>query len=213
MEELRRPHANPTPTGQARTHKLNALGIVEVSHREPVLDYRSLFQISFFLTGSRAEAEQLFRLMRFNVFARNYEDHANNFTWLCERGEWRLSSVYGLTYSAGFHRGAMLRLARLTVAGVAVALWRATFSRRDNKGWAVPGLSARGLSLFVDGPRRRAFGATRRHFVQVNLYFFTTMPARVVVLGMAGPHAAPRDVFKLIVGKLHALFFAKTRIS
>ena len=90
-----------------RVHMLTASGIVEVSHREPVLNYKSLFQISYFLTGSRAEAEQLFRLMCFNVFARNYDDHANNFTWLCEQGEWKLSPAYDLTYSAGFHRGHM----------------------------------------------------------------------------------------------------------
>ena len=91
----------------ARVHMLTASGIVEVSHREPALDYKSLFQISYFLTGSRAEAEQLFRRMCFNVFARNYDDHSNNFSWLCERGEWRASPAYDLTYSAGFHHGHM----------------------------------------------------------------------------------------------------------
>lgn len=90
-----------------RIHMLSASGVVEVSHREPALDYRSLFQISYFLTQSRADAEQLFRLMCFNVFAHNYDDHANNFSWLCEGGEWRLAPAYDLTYSAGFHRGHM----------------------------------------------------------------------------------------------------------
>lgn len=90
-----------------RIHMLSASGIVEASHREPSLDYRSLFQISYFLTGSPSEARQLFRLMCFNVFAHNYDDHANNFSWLCEEGSWKLSPAYDLTYSAGFHRGHM----------------------------------------------------------------------------------------------------------
>ena len=90
-----------------RVHMLSAAGVVEVSHREPSLDYRSLFQISYFLSHSRADAEQLFKLMCFNVFAHNYDDHANNFSWLCEDGAWRLAPAYDLTYSAGFHRGHM----------------------------------------------------------------------------------------------------------
>lgn len=90
-----------------RIHMLSASGVVEVSHREPSLDYRSLFQISYFLSQSRADAQQLFKLMCFNVFAHNYDDHANNFSWLCEDGEWRLAPAYDLTYSAGFHRGHM----------------------------------------------------------------------------------------------------------
>ena len=80
---------------------LSASGIVEVSHRVPALDYESLFQISSFLTGSQEEARRLFRLMCFNVFAHNQDDHSNNFSWLCEKGEWRLAPAYDLTYSVG----------------------------------------------------------------------------------------------------------------
>ncbi len=90
-----------------RVHMLSASGIVEVSHRIPALDYRSLFQISNFLTGAREEAKQLFRLMCFNVFSHNYDDHANNFSWLCEEGRWHLAPAYDLTYSKGFHHGHM----------------------------------------------------------------------------------------------------------
>ena len=57
------------------------------------------FQISYFLTHSRAEAEQLFRLMCFNVFSHNYDDHAKNFSWLCDEGEWHLAPAYDFMYS------------------------------------------------------------------------------------------------------------------
>lgn len=84
-----------------RRHMLTASAIVEVSHRTPALDYESLFQISAFLTGSQHEARRLFRLMCFNVFAHNRDDHSNNFTWLCDDGRWALSPAYDLTYSDG----------------------------------------------------------------------------------------------------------------
>lgn len=84
-----------------RVHMVSASGIVEVSHRVPALDYESLFQISAFLGDGQDEARRLFRLMCFNVFAHNQDDHSNNFTWLCREGSWRLSPAYDLTYSEG----------------------------------------------------------------------------------------------------------------
>ena len=90
-----------------RLHMLSASGAVEVSHREPILDYRNLFQMTYLLTQSREQAEQLFRLACFNVFARNHDDHANNFSWLYDGQAWQLAPAYDLTYSEGFHRGHM----------------------------------------------------------------------------------------------------------
>lgn len=87
-----------------RRHMLSASAIVEVSHRIPALDYENLFQISSFLTGSHGEAQQLFRLMCFNVFAHNRDDHSNNFSWICDNGTWSLSPAYDLTYSEGMGR-------------------------------------------------------------------------------------------------------------
>lgn len=84
-----------------RVHMLSASAIVEVSHRVPSLDYESLFQISAYLGCGAVEAKRIFRLMCFNVFAHNRDDHSNNFTWLCDGGAWRLSPAYDLTYSDG----------------------------------------------------------------------------------------------------------------
>lgn len=90
-----------------RIHMLSASGLLEVSHRQPVLDYENLFQLSFFLNGSMAEAQELFRRTCFNVFAHNHDDHSNNFTWLCEDGAWRLSPAYDLTFSdTAYHQHA-----------------------------------------------------------------------------------------------------------
>lgn len=90
--------------GEKRIHMLSASGLLEVSHRQPVLDYENLFQLSYFLNGSAAEAQELFRRMCFNVFAHNHDDHSNNFTWLCEETSWRLSPAYDLTYSDTAYR-------------------------------------------------------------------------------------------------------------
>ena len=84
---------------------LTAAALLEVSHRVPALDYKSLFQLLYYLTGERSEAEQLFRRMCFNVFAHNHDDHSNNFTWLCEGGQWRLAPAYDLTYSTTYFGG------------------------------------------------------------------------------------------------------------
>ena len=45
------------------------------------------------------ELLNLYRLMCFNVFAHNRDDHSNNFTFLCDHGDWRLAPAYDLTWS------------------------------------------------------------------------------------------------------------------
>lgn len=54
------------------------------------------------LTKDFSEVEKLYRLMCFNIFAHNRDDHSKNFTYLYEETEdrWRLSPAYDLTYSS-----------------------------------------------------------------------------------------------------------------
>ena len=59
-------------------------------------------QLTLELTGSVADCEQLFRVMCFNVAVGNCDDHARNFSYLCENGVWRLSPAYDLTQDEGF---------------------------------------------------------------------------------------------------------------
>ena len=82
-------------------HMLTASGLLEISHRFPVLDYEHLFQATQMLTSNLEQSWQLFRLMCFNAYAHNQDDHSNNFAWLYENG-WRLSPAYDLTYSTSF---------------------------------------------------------------------------------------------------------------
>lgn len=53
------------------------------------------------LTRDFAEIEKLFRLMCFNIFAHNRDDHSKNFTYLYDEDEerWILSPAYDLTFS------------------------------------------------------------------------------------------------------------------
>lgn len=56
-------------------------------------------QLTLLLTKSYEELEKLFRLMCFNVFAHNRDDHSKNFSYLYKDGKWTLSPAYDLTYS------------------------------------------------------------------------------------------------------------------
>ena len=85
--------------GEQRIHMASVSGLLETSHRIPNLDYHILMQLTLKLTQDYREIEKLYRLMCFNVFAHNRDDHSKNFSYLCEDGQWRLSPAYDLTYS------------------------------------------------------------------------------------------------------------------
>ncbi len=75
--------------------------ILETSHRIPNLDYDILMKLTLQLTKSMEECEKLYRLMCFNVFAHNRDDHSKNFSYIYrdEEKRWILSPAYDLTYS------------------------------------------------------------------------------------------------------------------
>ena len=86
-----------------RKHMLSAAGLLEVSYRVPSLDYITLMQLTLYLTHDFGEVENMYRLMCFNVFAQNRDDHAKNFSYLYENGKWHLSPAYDLTYSRTYY--------------------------------------------------------------------------------------------------------------
>lgn len=87
--------------GMARVHMVSAAGLLETSHRIPNLDYDLLMKLTLKLTRDMEECKKLFRLMCFNVFAHNRDDHSKNFTYIYVEQEkrWVLSPAYDLTYS------------------------------------------------------------------------------------------------------------------
>ena len=84
-----------------RIHMISASTVLETSHRIPNLDYEILMKLTLELTKDFEEIEKLFRLMCFNVFAHNRDDHSKNFTYIYNEKEerWVLSPAYDLTYS------------------------------------------------------------------------------------------------------------------
>lgn len=84
-----------------KLHMVSAAGILETSHRIPNLDYDILMKLTLKLTKSMEECEKLYRLMCFNVFAHNRDDHSKNFSYIYreEEARWVLSPAYDLTYS------------------------------------------------------------------------------------------------------------------
>ena len=87
--------------GARKVHVISAAGLLETSHRTPNLDYIMLMKLTVGLTKDFLEAEKLFRLMCFNVFAHNRDDHSKNFSFIYDEDKkvWRLSPAYDLTYS------------------------------------------------------------------------------------------------------------------
>ncbi len=86
-----------------RVHMLSAAALLEVSWRMPSLDYITLMQLTMVLTHDFGELEKLYRLMCFNVFAHNQDDHAKNFSYLYQDGKWRLSPAYDLTFCNSYY--------------------------------------------------------------------------------------------------------------
>ena len=80
-----------------RLHVVTASGLLNEPIRPPKMDYHSLLQLTGYLTQSPVEVEQQFRRMAFNVYARNYDDHARNFSFICRSGKWTLAPAYDLT--------------------------------------------------------------------------------------------------------------------
>jgi serine/threonine-protein kinase HipA len=80
-----------------RLHVVTASGLLNEPITPPKMDYHSLLQLTGYLTQSPTEVEQQFRRMAFNVYARNYDDHARNFSFICRDGKWKLAPAYDLT--------------------------------------------------------------------------------------------------------------------
>ena len=80
-----------------RLHMATASGLLNEPLTPPKMDYHSLLQLTGYLTQSSEAVEQQFRRMVFNHYARNYDDHARNFSFLFRDGRWELAPAYDLT--------------------------------------------------------------------------------------------------------------------
>ena len=88
--------------GSNRLHMHTACGLLDSDYRTPSLDYEDLIALTSSLTRDVREVEKLYQLAVFNVLAHNRDDHSKNFSFLMdEKGEWKLSPAYDLTFSSG----------------------------------------------------------------------------------------------------------------
>lgn len=119
-----------------KVHMISAGGLLETSHRIPNLDYGLLMRLTMRVCNSAEECERLYRLMCFNVFIGNRDDHAKNFSYLYDRSRqaWRLSPGYDLTENPGINgehttsvngKGKNITVADLTGVGVKAGISRA----------------------------------------------------------------------------------------
>ena len=84
-----------------RIHMVSVAGLLETTHRIPNLDYDLLMKLTLELTRDFKEIEKLYRLLCFNVFAHNRDDHSRNFSFLYNerQARWHLAPAYDLTFS------------------------------------------------------------------------------------------------------------------
>lgn len=90
---------------QGRRHVATAAALLKVDFRRMGTDYTNLLALTGFLTQDPAQVEEMFRRMVFNIVSLNKDDHAKNFSFICEDGAWRLAPAYDLTYSPSGTRG------------------------------------------------------------------------------------------------------------
>lgn len=88
-----------------RIHTLTAVALLQSDFRSQNIDYVNLLALTGYLTQDPVQVEQMFRRMVFNVICQNRDDHAKNFSFLCEDGKWSLAPAYDITYSPAGTRG------------------------------------------------------------------------------------------------------------
>lgn len=89
-----------------KIHRISAAALLELDFRVPSLDYHTLMKLTKIITKNNPDdIEQLFRIMCFNVFAHNRDDHSKNFSYLYDESEnaWHLSPAYDMTYSNTYY--------------------------------------------------------------------------------------------------------------
>lgn len=88
-----------------RIHTLTAAALLQSDFRSQSIDYANLLALTGYLTQDPSQVEQMFRRMVFNIVCINKDDHAKNFSFLCENGQWELAPAYDITYSPEGTRG------------------------------------------------------------------------------------------------------------
>ena len=95
---------NKTESKQAGSVKLHMQSLHALAHydcnKAGAYSYEQAFAIMREMRLSKSAALEQYKRMLFNVFARNQNDHTKNIAFLMnEKGQWKLSPAFNLTYS------------------------------------------------------------------------------------------------------------------
>jgi len=89
-------------TRDRRIHMQTFGNLIHSNYRIPGCDYEQLMKITRVLTKNKVDVISAFRVMVFNIFAHNRDDHVKNFSFLLSSdNEWSLAPAYDLTFSFG----------------------------------------------------------------------------------------------------------------
>jgi len=92
------------PDGQ-RVHVLTASALLKTNFQNQDVDYTNLLALTGYLTQDPVQVEEMFRRMVMNLVALNKDDHAKNFSFICNEGRWSLAPAYDITYSPAGSNG------------------------------------------------------------------------------------------------------------
>lgn len=84
---------------EKRIHTVSVSGLLETSADIPNLDYLQLLKLTKIITKDKNEVYKMYRLMCFNVYAHNLDDHSKNFSFVYKNNRYVLSPAYDLTYN------------------------------------------------------------------------------------------------------------------
>ena len=89
----------------SKRHVVTASALLKTDFRYQDVDYTNLLALTGYLTQDPAQVEEMFRRMVMNLVAVNKDDHAKNFSFLCDDGKWSLAPAYDITYSPNGSKG------------------------------------------------------------------------------------------------------------
>lgn len=90
-------------THHGKLHVVSVAGLICADYRIPSIDYLHIFQVCAMLTHNISEMWKIYRLMVFNYFIDNKDDHAKNFSFIYRNGDWHFAPAYDLLPSAGLN--------------------------------------------------------------------------------------------------------------
>lgn len=87
--------------GDKKIHMVSLAALLETTHRIPNMDYTHLFKVIEAICKDKNDLYEAFRIMCFNVFYQNKDDHSKNFSFIYDEdlNGYKLAPAYDLTHT------------------------------------------------------------------------------------------------------------------